>query len=343
MTLATTPRKGSLTWWLVVTWPVALYRLLRRRGWSRILAFGASFGAVFVFLTVIISATSGGGDTGAVAKPGSNGTPVAEPTTNGTPVAGTDIAVTKVVGAQMVTRNGYLSEWTFRRHNVRIVGTVTPKNAAVTIRSGHGDPPKHMGATATVPVQDGRFAVSVKPSGEVMQYELTTGDWTATVTLRRPGYNPAAPISAQTRAKVTRTLVASVAHYANLLHRGETILGNAQYASGMAGDAAFNDPNSAASRFSTYQTRSNPTGDLSFLNAFDRADSYYTADNEPNAISAWRDDMSLATSALSEWVDIAIDWQIRDRSTADLQRAERKVTAALAKARGDIARINAGR
>ncbi len=53
--------------------------------------------------------------------------------------------------------------------------------------------------------------------------------------------------------------------------------------------------------------------------------------------------MSLATSALWEWVDIAIDWQIRDRSTADLQRAERKVTAALAKARGDIARINAGR
>ena len=99
----------------------------------------------------------------------------------------------------------------------------------------------------------------------------------------------------------------------------------------------------AASRFRDYRKSPNPESDLSFLDAFKKADGYDTAANEPNAIGTWRDDMDAASSDLSEWVNLAAGWQIGEHTTAQLQAAEAKVNAALAKARGDVAKVVAGR
>lgn len=155
---------------------------------------------------------------------------------------------------------------------------------------------------------------------------------------------PKVPVlTASDKAHVRQVLTASVDHYANLLSLGEQALGTTQYANANAGLSAFNDPNSAASRFSVYRKKSNPEGDLTFLSAFKKADSYYTAANEPKAIAEWQNDMNDASVALNEWVNVAVGWQIREHTTLQLQAAEQKVTAALAKARLNIAQVVAGR
>ena len=247
--------------------------------------------------------------------------------------------MTNVLGAKKVKQEGFLSEWRIQRRPVQIVGKVTPPNAALTIRSGHGDPPARMGPKAAVPVQGGNFSVAVTPTGKVMQYELTTGTWTATVTLREPGYNPAAPVSAHAKAKVAAILSASVAHYAKLLRQGMTILGNTPYPDATAGLAAMNDPKSAAARFRDYRKHPGPETDTSSEDAFGRADRFFTADNEPKAMTTWREDMLQAQSDLSIWVNVAVDWQIRSKSTAQLRAAENKVLHDLQSARRDIAAI----
>lgn len=120
-------------------------------------------------------------------------------------------------------------------------------------------------------------------------------------------------------------------------------LGTTQYPSAVAGDNAFSDPNSAASRFSAYRKNPNPESDLSFLVAFKKADAFYTAANEPAAISTWRDDMDAVSTDLNEWVNLAVSWQIREHTTPQLRAAETKIERALAKARSDVAAVLAGR
>jgi hypothetical protein len=165
------------------------------------------------------------------------------------------------------------------------------------------------------------------------------GHWSGTDRLVLP---KVPVVTASDKAKVSQILSASVDHYAHLLALGESALGSTQYATANAGLAAFSDPNSAASRFRDYRKRSNPEGDLSFLNAFKQADRFYTAANEPNAISTWRDDMDTATVDLNEFVTLAVGWQIREHTTTQLQASERRVDAALAKARSDVAAVVAG-
>ena len=53
--------------------------------------------------------------------------------------------------------------------------------------------------------------------------------------------------------------------------------------------------------------------------------------------------MTDAQTALSEWVNVAVGWQIREKTTAQLQATERKVQADLRRARADISRVIAGR
>ena len=150
-------------------------------------------------------------------------------------------------------------------------------------------------------------------------------------------------VSAAEKNKIDAILTGSVNHYALLVALGKQALGTTQYANANAGLAAFADPNSAASRFRDYRAKSNAERDLFYLKAFQRADSYYTAANEPAAISTWRDDMTQMTGDLIQWVNVAVDWQIRNASTAKLQAAAARVDADLAKAKRDIAAVLAGR
>jgi len=148
------------------------------------------------------------------------------------------------------------------------------------------------------------------------------------------------------RERVRAILTANVDHYAKLLAAGEQALGPTQYANANAGLNAFNDPNSAASKFRAYQggQGTGPTNDLSYLGGFKHADSYYTAADEPtSAINAWENDIGDAQGAFGEFTDVGTGWQIKENTTAQLRAAERQITDDLARARRDIAKIVAGR
>ncbi len=165
------------------------------------------------------------------------------------------------------------------------------------------------------------------------------GSWTG------PAFKlPRVPVvSATAKAKVRRILTGSVDHYAQLFTQGKQALGTTQYASASAGLAAFKDKNSAASRFSRYRMTSKVERDVTYLTAFARANHFYTAANEPTAISTWRDDMGSLTTDLDHWVSTAVDWQIQQKSTAQLLAAESKVHHALLRARLDAARVVASK
>lgn len=144
------------------------------------------------------------------------------------------------------------------------------------------------------------------------------------------------------RERVRAILTANVDHYAKLLAAGEQALGSTQYTNADAGLAAFNDPDSAASKFRDYQggQGGGPTNDLSFIDAFRQADSYYTAADEPtSAITAWRNDISNAQAGFNQFTTVGTGWQISQYTTAQLRSAERQIADDLAKARRDIAEI----
>lgn len=162
------------------------------------------------------------------------------------------------------------------------------------------------------------------------------GTWPGAATLT-VSKGPA--LTATEKAKVIAILTANVNHYAAVLTLGEKTLGTTQYATAQQGNQAFNNPNSAASRFSAFQKTYDPAGDESYLAAFKKADSYYTAANEPSAITTWEDDMTTATGALAEWVPIAVGWQIHQDATAQLHGAEQRIQAGLSTARKDIAEV----
>ncbi len=84
-------------------------------------------------------------------------------------------------------------------------------------------------------------------------------------------------------------LTASIAHYRSIFEQGPAIIGQAQRANGEDTLVAMGDPNFAAARFRYYR---GPELDTSFLDAFRQADKHFTADNEPQAIRDWVDDMS---------------------------------------------------
>jgi len=68
---------------------------------------------------------------------------------------------------------------------------------------------------------------------------------------------------------------------------------------------AMEVPNSVAARFRYYRENLNPERDMSFLDAFRQAGKHFTADNEPQAIRDWVDDMSFMHDDLSRWVHVA--------------------------------------
>jgi hypothetical protein len=74
---------------------------------------------------------------------------------------------------------------------------------------------------------------------------------------------------------------------------------------------------------------------LTYLDAFGTADGHFTADNEPKAISDWRDDMDAVTVDIRAWVSVAVGYQISAKGQADLDGASAKVSQDLDKATKD--------
>jgi hypothetical protein len=145
------------------------------------------------------------------------------------------------------------------------------------------------------------------------------------------------------RESAFAVLTANIAHYRSIFEQGQATLGQAQYANDEKGPVAREDPPSAAVRFRDYCKNVNPELDMSFLAAFRRADKHFTADNEPQALRDWVDDMSFMHDDLSRWVHVAVDYQISTISSrADLEAAAETVRQDLVKAEADASAVQRG-
>lgn len=137
-------------------------------------------------------------------------------------------------------------------------------------------------------------------------------------------------------------LNASIGHYRQVLAQGQAALGPTQYDNGWAGVVAIeSDPNSDAAKFKNWHNP-NPEMDLSYQDAFGRADAHFTAEGEPPAINTWRDDISQAVTDLGQWTRVADSWQIKEKTQADLDAAAAKVTQDLDTAARDAQKVVTG-
>lgn len=225
-------------------------------------------------------------------------------------------------------------------HSYTLVSPVTLKNLDHSLRpvsslaangSGSGFFVSVRSASGTTFAVNGVGAVLTDPCHPAGA-GCPGGHWSGPSTLALPTIPK---LTAAEKSAVRSILLGSANHYASLLAQGRQALGTTQYPNSQAGLAAFSDPNSAASKFSAYQKHVNPANDLSSLQAFKKADSYFTAANEPAAISQWQNDMSNAQGDLGTWVQDAVSWQIKEISTTKLQADLAKVEKDLAQARAD--------
>jgi hypothetical protein len=165
-----------------------------------------------------------------------------------------------------------------------------------------------------------------------------TNDAAASLTVALP-----ATASPADRQAAFAVLTTNIAHYRIVFERGQAIIGHARYAHREEGPGAMEDPTSAAARFRDYRNNSNPELDMSFLDAFRQADKHFTADNEPQAIRDWVDDMSFMHDDLSRWVHVAVDYQISNSaSRADLDTAAETVRQDLVEAEADASAVHRG-
>lgn len=146
-------------------------------------------------------------------------------------------------------------------------------------------------------------------------------------------------LTVEQKAQVAKALTDSANHYDQLLAGGKQALGTTQYASSDAGVAAFSDPNSAASRFSAWRTSSNAERDVSYIEATKAAGGLYNAENQPDALQAFQNDIGTVQSDLVLWVQAATSWQIKSKTTAELAAAEKTFADDLTKVRADIAQV----
>lgn len=145
-----------------------------------------------------------------------------------------------------------------------------------------------------------------------------------------------------TAAQITQVqtiLNASVKHYQDAYAAGKKALGTTQYADAFAGLAAMNDPTSNAAKFRDWRSSSQIEQDVTYLDAFQQADAYYTADNEPAAIGDWELDMGDFGAAIDTWIQTAVSWQISEVTDAALARDAKKVTDAFAKVQADVTAV----
>lgn len=130
---------------------------------------------------------------------------------------------------------------------------------------------------------------------------------------------PAGP--KKTATITARTAAATILH-ANVKHYRDTLT---------AGRRTWGTP-----QFGPWQTKT--LTDLSYQQAFTKADHYFTADTEPNSMNSWRDDIATATDQINQWAQKnTID------TAAQPAPSSRDAEAALAKADQDADHVAAGK
>lgn len=114
--------------------------------------------------------------------------------------------------------------------------------------------------------------------------------------------------------------------------------GTPPYADGFAALSDLAVPGSPAALFSAWQTKvwQPLQRNVSYLAAFEQADAYFTADDEPPAIGTWRDDAIQLDGDIGTWAQTASDWQDSAASSAKLDAATEAVTLDLKAVQRDI-------
>lgn len=139
-------------------------------------------------------------------------------------------------------------------------------------------------------------------------------------------------------------LTASIKHYSDEFALGQQIVGTTQYPDAATGLKAMNyDPTSAAAKLRDYQANPNPENDDAYMTAFTAADANFTADDEPASITPWRDDMGTLQTGISDWINVAVSYQIQEKGQADLDAAAATVRADLARVALDVKGVAAGK
>ncbi|HVC76225.1 MAG TPA: hypothetical protein VND96_06885 [Candidatus Micrarchaeaceae archaeon] len=159
-------------------------------------------------------------------------------------------------------------------------------------------------------------------------------------------------LSTAEKVQVQATLQANIDHYAQLLAAGKAALGSTPYADANAGLAAYNDPNSSASKFRDWRAQSKAEQDVSYLQAFKQANDIYLAvmgsssgsitkweNDTSTALTNWQDDVGNVQGDLALWVQVAASWQISLKTDADLAAAEQKVNSDLNQTRQDLQQL----
>lgn len=140
--------------------------------------------------------------------------------------------------------------------------------------------------------------------------------------------------------KVITELTTSTDYYSQLLATGKQALGTIQYPNATAGLSALNDPNSAASKFSSFRTETCIKNDPSVnaMNTYRSVSDQYTVAKvqSPDALDNWNYDTNTVVSDICAWASVAADWQISKVSSAQLKVVEQKVSDDLVKARLDM-------
>ena len=139
---------------------------------------------------------------------------------------------------------------------------------------------------------------------------------------------PVAKLTADEIDQVRSILTASIKHYQDAWAAGKKALGTTQYADAFEGLAAMDDPTSNAAKVRDWRSSSQIEQDISYLDAFGEADAFYNADNEPAAIADWENDMGDLSTAINQWIQTAVSWQISAATDAELAAAEAEVNAA---------------
>ncbi|MEV8523182.1 hypothetical protein AB0451_03340 [Streptomyces sp. NPDC052000] len=139
---------------------------------------------------------------------------------------------------------------------------------------------------------------------------------TATIAASVPPAGPKKPAPAANRTAAAKILHASVKHYRDSLATGRS---------------AWGSP-----KFGPWQQQA--LLDLTYQDAFSKADKQFTAETEPDSINTWHDDIATATDAINQWAQKnTID------TTTQPAPASTEADRALAKADKDADQVAAGK
>ncbi len=146
-----------------------------------------------------------------------------------------------------------------------------------------------------------------------------------------------AKAKADARSGAIDLLATSTNFYLSLLQQGQESIGTQQYPDSTAALYALNnDSTSPASRLSNFNSQFTNNSYASYSKALDAANKLYYHGSTPDALVAWKGDMSQADQDLRQWGTEASSWQIQEINSAQLDVFTQRVQKGLANALGDI-------